>query len=392
MRKIIIYSTVLMITFFLGIGSAFGLSKIELLGKKIYNDEDLSFYSNQSCKTCHHPGAGFADKENTKDPYNSVVSTGSNGFSVGGRNAPTAAYAGFSPVFHWDATIKGYVGGMFWDGRATGAALQDPLAEQAQGPFLNPVEMALPNADAVVDAVALSNYARLFMEVFPETNFNDVGETYNNIARAIAAYERSAEVTRFNSKFDTFWSECNESGIDISTINTGTDLSSLPQRTLSDRQLQGLALFNDPAKGNCAACHMTTDFVDTNGVVSPPIFTDFTYDNLGIPKSENPLIADNLPDYGLGGRDDIKGKKQLGKFKVSTLRNIAKTPPYGHNGYFATLEEIVNFYNTRDVPAAAWDDPEVPQNVNREELGNLGLTSAEEGAIVAFMRSLSDKD
>ncbi|MEA1933583.1 MAG: cytochrome c peroxidase [Thermodesulfobacteriota bacterium] len=387
MRKMIICSTVVLFVFSLGIGYAFGLSNIEMLGKKIYMDENLSLNSNQSCKTCHHPAAGFADKENKKDPYNSVVSTGSDGFSVGGRNAPTAAYAGFSPVFHWDDTIGGYVGGMFWDGRATGETLQDPLAEQAQGPPLNPVEMAMPDADAVVAAVASSNYAGPFMEVFPETDFNDVGETYDNIARAIAAYERSSEITRFSSRFDQFWEAC---GIDVNTIDTETDLDTLPQEILSERELEGLALFNDTHKGNCAACHLTTDYVDANSVVFPPLFTDFTYDNLGIPKSDNPLIADNPVDCGLGGRNDIKKKgKQLGKFKVPTLRNIAKTPPYGHNGYFATLEDIVRFYNTRDV--VDWDDPEVPENVNTEELGNLGLTPDEERSIVVFMRSLNDK-
>ena len=386
MKKMIICSTVLVFAFSLGIGSAFGLSDIERLGKKIYSDENLSLYSNQSCKTCHHPAAGFADKENRKDPYNSVVSTGSDGFSVGGRNAPTAAYAGFSPVFDWDDTVGGYVGGMFWDGRATGETLQDPLAEQAQGPFLNPVEMAMPEAAAVVDAVAVSNYAGLFMKVFPETDFNDVGETYDNIAHAIAAYERSEEVTRFSSRFDKFWRKCRKLGINVSEINTETNLDSLPKGILSERQLKGLTLFND--KGNCAACHLTTDYVDANGVVCPPLFTDFTYDNLGIPKSQNPLIADNPVDYGLGGRDDIDDDDQLGKFKVPTLRNIAKSPPYGHNGYFATLEDIVRFYNTRDVDD--WDDPEVPENVNIEELGDLGLTPDEERSIVVFMRSLTD--
>jgi cytochrome c peroxidase len=279
---------------------------------------------------------------------------------------------------------------MFWDGRATGDTLQDPLAEQAQGPPLNPVEMAMPDADAVVAAVAASNYARLFMEVFPETDFSDVDGTYDNIARAIAAYERSEEVTRFSSRFDEFWRECNEFGIDVSAIDTTTKLDSLPQDILSERELEGLALFNDPDKGNCAACHLTTDYVDANGVACPPLFTDFTYDNLGIPKSENPVIAENPVDCGLGGRDDIDDELQLGKFKVPTLRIIAKTPPYGHNGYFATLEDIVRFYNTRDI--AEWAPPEVPENVNTEELGDLGLTPYEERSIVVFMRSLTDDD
>ncbi|MCP3940058.1 MAG: cytochrome-c peroxidase [Desulfobacteraceae bacterium] len=389
MGKIFICLSTLLFAFNFSVGMAFGLSDIERLGKKIFKDKNLSLYGNQSCKTCHHPGAGFVDKENRFDPYNSVVSTGSDGISVGGRNAPTAAYAGFSPVFHWDAGAGGYVGGMFWDGRATGENLLDPLAEQAQGPFLNPVEMAMPDIATVVAVVATSNYAPGFLAVFPETDFNNPVETYDNMARAIAAYERSSEVTRFSSRFDLFWEQCKLVGVDVSTIDMTTNLAGLPQDILSISQLKGLALFNDPAKGNCAACHLTTDHVDPSGNVYPPLFTDFTYDNLGIPKSLNVSIADNPVDYGLGGRADIQQVQQWGKFKVSTLRNIAKTRPYGHNGYFATLETIVNFYNTRDV--RPWAPPEVAQNVNTTELGDLGLTPMEERLLVVFMKSLNDQ-
>jgi cytochrome c peroxidase len=163
-------------------------------------------------------------------------------------------------------------------------------------------------------------------------------------------------------------------------------------------------LFN--GKGKCANCHLSV----------PPenypyaLFTDFTYDNLGLPV--NPRIAalhgvDKLPpDLGLGGRPDIAAKhpdgSQNGKFKVPTLRNVELTAPYGHNGVFATLEQIVHFYNTRDtlgaVPDAAdpgfgvtgWPAPEVPETVNKAELGNLGLTAEEEAAIVAFLETLTD--
>lgn len=389
MKKSMVFFTIMVMALSMGIVSAWDLSNIETLGKKIFSDENLSINRNQSCKTCHHPRAGFADPENKKDPYESVVSTGSDGVSVGGRNAPSATYAGFSPVFHWDNEAGAYVGGMFWDGRATGHVLGDPLAEQSQGPFLNPVEMALPDAAAVVEIIARSNYADLFTTVFPGTDFNNVSETYDNMARAIAAFERSSKVTRFNSKFDKFWLECRDEGIDISRIDMSTDLGRLPDDDLSPKQLKGLALFNDPSKGNCAACHVTTDFVDENGRVYPPLFTDFTYDNLGIPKSDNPLIANNPVDYGLGGRPDITDPEQLGKFKIPTLRNVSGSPPYGHNGYFATLESIVNFYNTRDI--LDWPPPEVPENVNTLELGDLGLTPAEEHMIVLFMRALKDK-
>ena len=104
------------------------------------------------------------------------------------------------------------------------------------------------------------------------------------------------------------------------------------------------------------------------------------------------MIANNPIDYGLGGRPDIAAKDptgaELGKHKVMSLRNIAITPPYGHNGFFATLEEVVHFYNTRDVEA--WPAPEVEQNVNTTELGNLGLTPEEEVDVVAFLKTLTD--
>ena len=134
------------------------LNPVERVGLMLYKDVDLSFYENQSCKTCHHPSAGFADPANRLDPANSVVSVGSDGSSGGGRNAPSAAYAGFSPVPHQDEEGN-WIGGMFWDGRATGETLGDPLAEQAQGPFLNPVEMAMPEKASVVQAVRDSRSA-----------------------------------------------------------------------------------------------------------------------------------------------------------------------------------------------------------------------------------------
>jgi cytochrome c peroxidase len=171
---------------------------------------------------------------------------------------------------------------------------------------------------------------------------------------------------------------------------------------------------NDGVLGNiegegafCSACHvadwtMVADYGPT--VVSPkwapegwvpPVFTDFSFDNLGTPPNPdhpNPSFVDtglggNLKD--LGYPEDIY-MPECGKVKVMTLRNIADTPPYLHNGVFATLEEVVHFYNTRDVPSEMWPDPEVAENVNTDELGNLGLSPADEAALVAFMKTLSD--
>jgi len=385
MQKKFILGIVLLTALVMSAATASALTDIEKLGSHIYKDTDLSLNYNQACQTCHHPSAGFEDPVNRLDPVLFPVSQGSDLISYGGRNAPTSAYAGFSPKFEWSDTLGSYVGGMFWDGRATGETTGDPLADQAGGPFENPVEMGV-SAAIVVERVQASAYAKLFLKVFPDTDWTQTEATFNNVRRAIAAYERSTEVTRFNSKFDQFWRACVAAGIDVGTITDSTDLATLPQGILSTGELKGLALFN--GKAGCAACHLTND--QETGVI-PPLFTDYTYDNIGIPTNPRvyELAGGAPPDPGLGGILDEAD--QNGKFKVPTLRNVAKSAPYGHNGYFITLNEVVNFYNTRDVAGSVWEDipADVPENVNTD-IGDLGLSEKEEQWIVAFLKTLTD--
>ncbi|MFW2371948.1 MAG: cytochrome-c peroxidase [Gammaproteobacteria bacterium] len=351
------------------------IAKINL-GRLLYFDENLSINRNQSCASCHEP-PGFVDPENTSDPVNSVVSLGSYPDLNGGRNTPSAAYALFSPAFYWDAIQASYVGGQFWDGRA------DTLTEQAKEPVLNPVEMAMPDQKSVLERLTddmnenSAIYIRLFNRVYAvdlrdtELLNSDiyVNSVYGMLAESIAAFETSAAFNKFSSKFDQW-------------------LAGLAQ--LSDIEQQGLDLFN--GKAMCSTCHSSGTQVSSDGKIIPPVFSNFSYENIGIPKSTNPLIADQPVDYGLGGREDIAAVDpqgaQLGKFKVMPLRNIAITAPYGHNGYFATLEEIVHFFNTRDVEA--WPASEVSQNMNTDQLGDLGLTAEEEAAVVAFLKTLTD--
>lgn len=343
------------------------------LGELLYFDPMLSINQNQSCASCHMP-PGLADPRNAADPVTQPVSLGSIESLNGGRNAPTSAYALYSPPFYFDYEEGLYVGGQFWDGRAA------TLTDQAKGPFLNPVEMALPDRAAVLSAIIGHEnpnqraYRRLFSTVYGirlgDADLTDpfaVDAMYHMVAEAIGTFETTTPFRRFNSKFD-FYLES--------------------RAVLDEQEMRGLELFNGNAK--CNLCHISEPTELSSGATLPPLFTDFTYDNLGIPKSTNPMIADMPVDLGLGARTDltIDPEGQLGKFKVSTLRNIALTAPYGHNGFVATLEEIVHFYNTRDVES--WPPPEVPQNVNTEELGNLGLTPDEEADLVAFLRTLSD--
>lgn len=347
-KKAIIGAVFLTFAGTVGMVSAAGLTQTEQLGKIMYQDKDFSLNATQSCKTCHHHVTGFADPTNSRDPYYTVVSLGDDGVSVGGRNAPTAAYAGYSPVLQQD-TNGVYFGGMFWDGRATGWTLGDPLAEQAQGPPLNPVEMNMPSKDAVVQAVRDSSYTHLFNMVFGEGSLDDVDSAYDHIAHAIAAYERSKEVQQFSSRFD--------------------------QGRLTDQEQSGRDLF----VANCSKCHSITDVTGKG-----PLFTNYSYENIGVPA--NPLLEGNDVDLGLGGFLDEEA--QNGKFKVPTLRNIALTAPYGHNGYFPTLYDIVDFKNTRDV--YNWEDPEVAANLNNVDIGDLSLTEVQVDDIVAFLMTLTD--
>jgi len=373
-------------------GAQGGLTPLEELGKFLFFDTNLSTPSGQSCAACHAPQVGFTGP-NSAINATLAVYPGAVPGRFGNRKPPTAAYGGDSPLLYYDEDEEVWVGGMFWDGRATGWTLGDPLAEQAQGPFLNPLEQNNPDAQTVCVAVSLAGYAGLFEQVWGEGSLdceNDVAGSYERIARSIAAYERSSEVSPFTSKYDYY-------------------LAGQVELTLLERW--GLALFE--GKAMCSACHLSEP--GPNG--EPPLFTDFTYDNLGVPKNPlNPFYY--MPpewnpdgkawiDYGLGGFLKNAGygpetyEPEMGKQKVPTLRNVAKKPhlgfvkAYAHNGYFKSLQEIVHFYNTRDVVGAGWQGkpwpaPEVPVNVNTEELGNLGLTSEEEAAIVAFMKTLSD--
>ena len=336
------------------------MTKKEQLGKELFLDKSLSTPPGQACAHCHDAQTGFSEPDRDLP-----VSRGVYPDRFGNRNDLTAAYAAFSPRLHYDTEERHYVGGLFWDGRAA------TLEEQAKGPFLNPLEMANPNAAAVVAKVQQSPYADLFREVFGPEAFADPNRAYDFVAEAIAAYERTYELNPFNSKYDLF----------------------LQGKTrLTDQEMRGLALFEDEKKGRCAECHPGRS--GSNG--EPPLFTDFTYDNLGVPKNpENPYyylskslnpVGTKFVDLGLGGV--VKKPEENGKFRVPTLRNAAVTAPYMHNGIFKTLRQVVVFYNTRDV--GPWPAPEVPQNVNHEELGNLGLTEQEVDDIVAFLHTLTD--
>jgi len=403
-----------LLVFITGTVAASSPTPIEELGKAIFFDENLSVNQNQSCASCHDPSVGWTGPISDTNALGAVYE-GSIAGRFGDRKPPSAAYATLSPIFYQDK--KGlFVGGNFWDGRATGEVLGNPAADQALGPFLNPVEQALLDSACVVyrvcNPVVPVNYPVSFEEVWgagacaitwpadveiscsmegetvalSDADRAKVNEAYGSIGLSIAAYEASSDVNAFTSKYDY-------------TFDGMAKLSKEEQR--------GFALFQ--GKGKCKLCH-------PNG--KDALFTDFTFDNLGIPQNpENPAgVAPDFVDPGLGGFLMNAGypadvyMAEWGKQKVPTLRNVDLRPnaafvkAYGHNGYFKSLEGIVHFYNTRDIlptcpgayteaqalAADCWPAPEVPGTVNLDELGNLGLTPAEEAAIVAFLKTLSD--
>lgn len=332
------------------------------VGKLLYFDTNLSSPPGQACASCHDPETGFAE------PHSELpVSQGVLPWLVGNRNAPSAAYAAFSPPFHYDEVEELYVGGQFWDGRAA------TLVEQAKGPFLNPVEMHNPDRATVVASVKASAYADLFERLYGAKIFDQTDAAYDSIADAIASFEASSEVVRFTSKFDF--------------VLQG-------KATFTEAEQRGRDLFDDDMKAKCSTCHKSKPF-DPN---TPALFTDFMYDNLGVPKNPNLPFYDlpaehnpdgaNFVDMGLG--PVVKKPTENGKFKVPTLRNIARTGPYMHNGVFTTLRQVVEFYNSRDVDPAKWGPPEVAENVNKDDLGDLKLTEPEIDDIVAFMLTLTD--
>jgi cytochrome c peroxidase len=382
------------------------LSPIEELGKRLFFDTNLSEPQGQSCAVCHTQQAGWAGPDEEINNTGSVYEGALKG-RFGNRRPPTAAYTGDSPVLHIDEEGT-FVGGMFWDGRASGEQLGDPLAEQAMGPFLNPLEQNIPDKKSVIIKVRDSGYTDLFEKVWGPGSLDaekDIDGTFERIARSIAAYERSAEVNPFNSKFDHFWKKTQAKGLDVESIDE-SNWKKFKNMGLDDDELKGLMLFN--TKGLCFMCHVLSS---ENG--KPPLFTDFTYDNLGVPKNpDNPFYTMDKKwnpdgkkwvDKGLGGYLEGTEKyakyarENYGKHKVPTLRNVDLRPKKGfvkafmHNGYFKTLKEVVRFYNTRDRAEENWPPPEISENVNKDELGDLGLTPEEEDAIVLFMKTLSDR-
>lgn len=416
--------------------------QVRTLGKLLLFDRHLSVKQNEACSFCHTPETGFTGPIQSLN-LTTVSYPGSVRTRFSNRKPQSYMYAPFAPVLHYNAVQGDFVGGNFWDMRATGYRLQSCSAEQAQGPPTNPVEMGLPDSACLAYRISQAPYHNLFQSVWGSDSLGirwpadteqvcstpgpplasdqfpvhldtqdraRADRVYDDFGLAVSAYEFSPEVSPFTSKFDY--------------VQAGN-------AQFTREEAIGYQLFR--GKARCNECHRD------GGPGEEPLFTDFTASNLGVPRNPGlQIYYEAAPDRdgytpnpdggayldpGVGGfllrLKSLSGQmnpdsewiefspKFKGKFQVPTLRNVDMRPrqdfvkAYMHNGYFKSLKEVVHFYNTRDVlPSceqgapgegiSCWPAPEDPTNVNHRQLGNLGLTDEEEAALVAFLRTLTD--
>jgi cytochrome c peroxidase len=338
-----------------------GLSRLELVGKRVFFDTSLSNPPGQSCGSCHDPATGFSGNFGGAEG----VPLAADGVTPGLRNTPTASYARFTPPFTLTSVGTHQVakGGQFLDGRAAG------LEEQAGMPFFSAGEMNIASVAQLSERLAQAAYAPLLREVFGAAIFSDPQLLLASVTRAIAAFERTREFAPFSSKLDN---------------------ALAGEGALSELEQEGLRLFVDPLKGNCAACHV---FKPQSDIASERVFTDHSYHALGVPRN-NRIPANADPaffDLGLCGprRAREADDALCGAFKVPTLRNVARKTAFMHNGFFGTLRDAVAFHARRG--SGSFDDLPVTMrgNVDMAVLP-LGLDEQEIEAVVAFLSTLDD--
>jgi cytochrome c peroxidase len=372
-----------------GDGTDTGLNSKEKLGEALFFDTNLSLHKTMACATCHDPDHGFVDarfvNEGDANPVHGALSVGDDGLTLGGRNAPTAAYALLSPTFHFDDASGEYVGGQFHDGRAR------DLKAQAKGPFLNPEEMMMPDAASVIDRIKENpDYVEAFKALYGEAIFDDVNKSYDAVGESIARFEKTDLFAPFDSKYDRY--------LDCKAGGKRTQVC-LDEGGWSLQEQLGMDLFFSEANTNCHLCHQLNSFSETE---REP-FTSFGYDNIGTPKNLEALDAKGLDsshvDHGLAGRDDINETRFDGMVKIPTLRNVAVTGPYMHNGAFRELRTVIEFYDhmgSGDRPnnpetLEPWGEPDVNATINRADLAMPAMDDAKIDALVAFLKTLTDR-
>ncbi|MHA7868314.1 MAG: cytochrome-c peroxidase [Salipiger thiooxidans] len=341
--------------------------RLEDLGEALFFDVNLSKNRTQSCASCHDPDHAFADPRGAASP-------GDDGQSIGDRNAPTATYAAFAPAFA-QAEDGAWVGGLFHDGRAA------TLEEQAGGPPLNPLEMGMADKAAVVARLRENAYyTETFPALFDEGVLDDPDAAYDAMTSAIAAFERSDEFAPFTSKYDRYLRG---------------------EVELTKQEELGRLLFFSQQFTNCNVCHKLRQ----NAMDPEETFSDYRYYNLGVPANTDLRASNGVTklDDGLHANPGVAGAMDtMGRYRTPTLRNVAVTGPYMHNGVFEDLRTVILFYNTYNTrnekrkinpeTGAPFGPPEVAENIAMTELTEgPALDDQRIDALVAFLRTLTDQ-
>lgn len=356
------------------------------LGRVLFNDPDLSASKKMSCASCHDPRFAYGPNNDR-----STQLGGPDGTTAGLRAVPSLRYQQAVPPFteHYyeeggDESDQGPTGGHTWDGRA------DTLHDQARLPLTSPFEMANDSIDSVVAKVAAASYAPRFKQVFGDDVFSDATRGTTAVLLALEAFQQiPKEFYPYTSRYDA---------------------SLRGQVQLTPQELRGLALFNDKSRANCAHCHPSQP--RTSGF---PAFTDFGFNAIAAPR--NAAIPNNVDptffDLGLCGplRTDLGTHHEYcGAFRAPTLRNVTMRKAFFHNGVLHRLEEVIDFYLTRDSNPRKWypkgtaharyDDlpADAQKNVNQEppfgrKRGQApALDKAEIKDLIAFLDTLTDAD
>lgn len=325
-----------------------GRTLAEEIGKRIFLDPSLSEPRGQACVSCHQPGAAFADPRR--------VSPGAVAGREGRRNAPSLMYAALIPgrAFEDLLTPEGqeifvWEGGLFHDGRAR------DLFEQVQQPFVDPVEMNLPSEAALVDRLRAASYAAAFREWVGDAIWGDPEQLAYHAYHALVEFLRAPFFRPFDARIDAYLAG--------------------EATAISESERRGLDVFRNA--GGCADCHFLVP-----GDWPEPLLSDFGYDNLGVPSR-------GKRDPGLAAQTGDSDHR--GQFRAPSLRNVALTAPYMHNGSIQTLREVMEFYNKRDVEPERWGATDYPETVNRDDMGDLGLTDSQIDDLVALMDAFTDR-
>ncbi|WP_298691322.1 cytochrome c peroxidase [uncultured Sulfuricurvum sp.] len=347
-----------------------GTAEQAKLGELLFFDTTLSKNKTQSCSTCHNPQNGFVD--NRDNGVRGAVSLGDDGKSLGARNAPTASYAVYSPHFGFDAKKKRFKGGQFLDGRET------DLTAQAGGPPMNPIEMGMGSKAEIVNRLKINPlYVSTFEKLYGKGVLDNAEKGYSAMSRAIAAYESTQEFSPFDSKYDRYLRG---------------------EYTLTPQEELGKSLFFSNNNTNCATCHQLR-----GEDREKETFSNYEYHNIGVPSNpllvERGIVKEGFVDTGLAQNPKSTGKTDEGKFKVPTLRNVAVTGPYMHNGIFKDLRTVVMFYDKYNNPqrtinpetGKAWGDAEIAHSISTKELKAKKLSDTKIDALVAFMKLLTDQ-